>query len=141
MWPFSSRGWFPLRCAEFPELGNHGKREEHLNFGAYVRPPPCSPKAHLRVNMHPTFSRGRSQSPCFDPPGLLRTEQSKNYRKTVVFRASPLLAMDLAAEFIDRHKEKAIASLKTRALGVSRAVSSTGRGKRELLGLDDSFGI
>ena len=48
--------------------------------------------------------------------------------------------MDLAAEFIDRHKEKAIASLKTQALGVPRAVSSTGRRKRELLGLDDSFG-
>ena len=48
--------------------------------------------------------------------------------------------MDLAAQFLDRHKEKAIASLKTRVLGVFRAVSSAGRGKRELLGLDDSFG-
>ena len=39
--------------------------------------------------------------------------------------------MDLAAQFLDRHKEKAIASLKTIVLGVLRAISSTGRGKRE----------
>ena len=48
--------------------------------------------------------------------------------------------MDLAADFIDRHKEKAIAWLKTRVLGVSRAISSTGRRQRELEGLEASFG-
>ena len=37
----------------------------------------------------------------------------------------------MRVQFLARHKEKAIAWLKTRVLGVSRAVSSTGRGKRE----------
>ena len=139
--------WVPLGCASLETTENVKK----ISILRLCSPPHAHPRLICASTCTLPSLRGAPRAIVQTPQDSSGPSKAETIVKHVLFeprlcsrwtwRPNSLTGTrKRQSQFLDRHKEKAIAWLKTRVLGVSRAISSTSRRQRELEGLEASFG-